>query len=222
MNNSAIKEIAFQLGADVCGIAGIDRFAKTPEGFHPADVFPQTESVIIFGKPFVRSVFKAKSNAPYTLVRNMLIQKIDEISLRMAERIEEEGFDAVPIPSSEPYEFWDALKRHGRGILSMKHAAELAGLGHIGRNTLLINREYGNRLWLGAVLTGIALESDQPADTACPPDCRICLDACPMDALDGTTIDQKRCRQICQTSTEGGGWLLSCNLCREKCPFSRV
>jgi hypothetical protein len=36
-----IKEIVMRLGADVCGIAGIDRFSEAPKGFHPRDVFPE-------------------------------------------------------------------------------------------------------------------------------------------------------------------------------------
>jgi len=125
----------------------------------------------------------------------------------------------VPVPSADPYDYWDEERRHGRGILSLKHAGRLAGLGVLGRNTLLINEKYGNMIWLGAVLLSAELEADPPADyEACPEECSLCLDSCPQGALDGVTIDQKLCRQRSIASTPGGGWTLSCNICRRICP----
>jgi epoxyqueuosine reductase len=222
MTGPEIKNIAAGLGADACGIAGVERFAAAPEGFHPKDILPETRSVIAFGMQFPKGVFGAKSNAPYTLVREHHVRAVDEVSVRLAMALEQNGSVAVPIPSAEPYTYWDAAKREGRGILSLKHAAELAGLGSIGKNTLLINGKFGNRLWLGAVLTDLALEEDAPTGRLCPEGCRVCLDACPQQALDGVSIVQKKCREICFTSTEGGGWYFSCNLCRKECPFSMV
>ncbi len=217
-----VKKIAAQSGADACGVAGADSFAGAPEGFRPSDILAEARSVIVFGKQFPEGTFRAKSTAPYTMVRNQLILALDTIALNLSYKIEEKGYLAVPIPSSEPYEYWDSQRRHGRGILSLKHAAQLAGLGSIGKNTLLITREYGNRLWLGGLITNLELPPDPPAESFCPDDCRICLDACPQSALDATTIDQKKCREICFSSTEGGGWLIKCNLCRVECPFTRA
>lgn len=222
MNAAELKRKVTGLGADVCGIAGVERFASAPEGFHPRDIMPGVQSVIVFGKQFPKSVFTAKSMAPHMLVRNNLLATIDGIAVQLASDIEQEGYCAVPIPSSEPYEYWDAENRHGRGILSLKHAAELAGLGSIGKNTLLINGTYGNRLWLGAVLTDLPLEQDELSPKYCLESCRICLDACPQQALDGVTIVQKKCREICFTSSEGGGGMYACNICRRECPFNRV
>ena len=45
--------------------------------------------------------------------------------------MEQAGASTNPIPCDEPYEFWDDEKKHGRGILSLKHAGVLAGLGTI-------------------------------------------------------------------------------------------
>ena len=220
MNSFKIKEIVNQFGADVCGIANIERFENAPEGFHPSDILSDAKSVIVFGKQFPKGTFISKSNSPYTLVRNQLIQEIDNLSLKLSYKIEDTGKNAVPVPSSEPYEYWDAEIMHGRGIISLKHSAELAGLGNIGKNTLLINKKFGNRLWLGGVITNLELEPDRKTESICIENCQICIDACPQSALDGITIDQKKCRNICFTSTNGGGWLIACNLCRTECPYS--
>jgi epoxyqueuosine reductase len=212
--------MAAGVGADICGIAGIKRFAEAPRGFHPSDILPGTESAVVFGKPFPKSVFRGDMYAPYMLARESLLRAVDGIALQLTMEIEALGHCAAPIPSSEPYTCWDGERRHGRGILSLKHAAQLAGLGSIGKNTLLINEEYGNRLWLGAVLTDMKLEEDEMTRQFCLDDCRACLDACPQGALDGTTVVQSKCREICFSSTEGGGGLYACNLCRRECPFS--
>jgi epoxyqueuosine reductase QueG len=140
----------------------------------------------------------------------------------MAINVEEQGYKAIPIPSNEPYEYWDSENNHSRGILSLKHAAEACGLGHIGKNTLLINEKYGNRLYLGAVLTNIELTSDPLAQNLCYEKCDICLKACPEAALDGITINQKKCRKSCGSSTPGGGFIYSCFTCRKICPFSKI
>jgi epoxyqueuosine reductase len=217
-----IKELVYQLGADVCGIATVESFQEAPNGFHPTDILSDAKSVIVYGKQFSRGTFLAKSNAPYTMFRNQLIQAIDTLSTRLSLEIEEAGYIATPIPSSEPYEYWDTQQRHGRGIISLKHSAQLAGIGRIGKNTLLINEKYGNRLWLGGVITNLELEPDRMTEPFCPPNCQICIDTCPQSALDETTIEQKKCREICFTNTEGGGWLIACNLCRIECPFAVV
>ncbi|HNW50027.1 MAG TPA: hypothetical protein PKH79_03030 [Prolixibacteraceae bacterium] len=176
--------------------------------------------MIIYGKQFPKGTFVAQSNAPYTVTRNLLIQQIDDLSVKLATQIEEMGFLALPVPSTDPYEYWDAERRHGRGILSLKHAAELAGVGSIGKNTLLINEKYGNRLWLGGVITSMELEPDPMTEKFCLPNCHICIDACPQEALNEVTIEQSRCREICFTCTEGGGWIIACNRCRVECPFA--
>jgi len=219
IDSTLVKLSAAQLGAGLCGIAPVARFEQAPAGFHPCDIWPDCRSVVVVACRFPLSTLLARTHAPYTLVRNKLVEQLDTITCRLSAMLEQQGALALPIPSAEPYEHWEPERRHGRGILSLKHAAVLAGLGKMGRNTLLINETYGNMLWLGAVLVAAELEPDPlAAYEACPPRCRICLDACPQQALDGTTIDQQRCRERSASSTEGGGWVLSCNLCRKLCP----
>jgi epoxyqueuosine reductase QueG len=190
-----------------------------PSGFHPKDIFHDCKSVIVFASFFPLSTLKATSNSPYTLVRNLMVNYTDQISFQLAKYLESEGFPSIPIPSADPYDYWDEEKTHGRGIMSLKHAGVLAGLGEMGKNTLLINNEYGNMIWLGAVLTSLALDGDPKVlYQVCVPECSLCINKCPQSALDGNTIDQKRCREISTSVTTGGGWILSCNICRKICP----
>lgn len=219
INSENTKNSVIQKGADICGIASIDRFDDAPNGFHPRDIYPDCRSVIVFASHFSLSTLKARSNSPYTLVRNTLVQKLDLISFYLSDELEKVGVTSVPIPSADPYDYWDEKRKHGRGILSLKHAGTLAGLGIIGKNTLLVNDRYGNMIWLGAVLISADLKPDPIASyKACPEKCSVCLDSCPQGALDGTTINQKLCREHSISCTDGGGWVLSCNICRKTCP----
>lgn len=214
-----IKHRVKDLGAELCGIAPARRFADAPAGFHPTAVMKECQSVIVIAVPFLLSSLTASSQAVYTLVRNKVAERMDDITCRLSSELEAMGGLAVPIPSTDPYDYWDAERRHGQGVISLKHAAVRAGLGKMGKNTLLVNDRLGNMLWLGAVLSDACLEGDELAEyLTCPPDCRICLDACPAQALDGTTIVQKKCRAVMGKSSEGGGFIYACNLCRKICP----
>lgn len=222
ISSRAIKKRAIRYGADICGVAPVARFADAPKGFHPCDIYPDCRSVVVFASHFPLSTLQAKTNTPYTLVRNRMVDKVDWISFHVSGELETEGVVSVPIPSAEPYEYWDAGRNHGRGILSLKHAGVLAGLGVFGRNTLLINERFGNMIWLGAILVSIDLEPDPIASyEGCISGCTLCIDSCPQHALDGITIDQKLCRERSNSYTDGGGWVLSCNICRKVCPYHK-
>jgi len=221
MDSLFIKRLAYSLGADVCGVANIERFESAPKGFHPLDIYSDAKSVISFGKHFSMSLFDATTDVPYTFVKNKLVEQLDNISIELTFNIESQGYKAIPIPSDEPYEYWDSENKLGKGILSLKHSAQAAGIGTIGKNTLLINEKYGNRLYLGAVITNAELTVDDLASNICPENCKICLNACPQSALDGVTVNQKKCREICASITDGGGFVYSCNICRKVCPFAR-
>ena len=222
ISSRTIKKRAIQYGADICGVAPVARFVDAPKGFHPCDIYPDCRSVVVFASHFPLSTLQAKTNAPYTLVRNKMVDKLDWISFHVSGELETEGVVSVPIPSAEPYEYWDAGRNHGRGILSLKHAGVLAGLGVFGKNTLLINEKFGNMIWLGAILVSIDLEPDPIASyEGCISGCTVCIDSCPQHALDGITIDQKLCRERSISYTYGGGWVLSCNICRKICPYHK-
>lgn len=219
VDSNFVKKNALNLGADICKIAPISRFKDAPQGFHPQDIFPECQSVVVFLSHFPLSSLKCKSLAPYTFIRNMMVKKIERITFDLCDELEQAGILTNPIPCDEPYEYWDEEKKHGRGILSLKHAGMLAGLGTIGKNTLLLNNKFGNMMWIGAVLVSIKLEADPLASyDGCVEGCSLCIDSCPCDALDGTTIIQKACRESSFSWSPGGGSIYECNKCRIICP----
>jgi epoxyqueuosine reductase QueG len=221
MDSSDVKNLAAELGADLCGIAPLDRFVNAPKGYHPTDVLPGCRSVIVVALRFPVSTLEARSTIPYTVVRNDLSAAIDRLTVRLSLKLESCGVTAVPVGAIGPDEF-DAETGKFRGIISLKHAAELAGLGKIGRNTLLINDRYGNMIWLGAVITTAALVPDPLSGyEACVEGCSLCLDSCPVNALDGVSMDQRRCHEYAFGPLNGGEWRIKCYTCRKICPHCK-
>jgi epoxyqueuosine reductase len=213
-----VKKIAFDLGVDLCGIASADCFEHAPEGFHPRDVLPECQSVIVLACQFLKSTLFAKSTIPYTDVRNELARKMDSLAINFSYQLEAENVVAIPINSMGPTEF-DVKKAKVRGIISLKHAAELAGLGKIGKNTLLVNEKYGNMIWLSAVLVSEKLKPDPLSEyEGCIPNCTICLESCPVQALDGVSMNQKACWDYAFGKHNGGEWRIKCFVCRKICP----
>ncbi|MBP7460631.1 MAG: epoxyqueuosine reductase [Candidatus Delongbacteria bacterium] len=215
-----IKALVLSLGADVCGIAAMDRFANTPAGFHPRDIFQSCRSVIVFGVALPKGLTRIDPRLIYGHFNYLTCPETDRIALLTAREMERQyGGYAVPLPSDTPCEYWDADNMEARGLISMKHAAVWAGLGTLGKSTLLLNEQYGNTLTLGAVLSELDLPSDPPAVNLCLENCRLCLDHCPSGALTGEGVIQRKCRLHTYGTTARGFDTVNCNICRIICPM---
>lgn len=214
-----IKELFLHLGSDLCGIASIDRFDNAPEGFHPKDIYDECKSVIVFAKAVPKGITKVNPRIIYQHFNSIGPIELDRIAYEAAIRIERDFHGvAVPIPADGPYEYWDEEELEGRGILSMKHAAVNAGLGTLGKNTILLNSQYGSMLNIGAVLTNLDIQPDPLAEEIYIKNCRLCLDSCPAKALDGNHANQSLCRKYTYETNARGFSIVNCNQCRVVCP----
>lgn len=215
-----IKEMILSLGADVCGIANISRFKEAPKGFSPLDLYENCMSVITFGVALSKGLALVEPRLIYAHYNSHSCDWVDYIALQGAKRLETlYSCKALPLPCDSPYEYWDSENMEGRGLISMKHAAMLSGLGSIGKNSLLINPEYGTLLTVGAILTDMDLESDELTEQLCIEGCNRCMDHCPVGAIQHGQVHQKLCRNYSFHSTSKGYATIDCNTCRVVCPL---
>lgn len=211
--------MVIELGADLCGITSHEKFKEAPIGHKPTDIYSKCKSLIVFAKKVPAESLYADNCVPYSHVSELIIMEVDMIGVKICRIMEDRGIGAVPIPSDNPSIYWEADNQYARGILSLRHAGYFAGLGVLGKNTLLINEKYGNMMQIGAVLVDLKLKNDPIAEyEACKPNCSLCIKLCPQNALDGKTVNQKLCRPLSNYVTERGFILKKCNICRRECP----
>jgi len=207
-------------GADVCGFAAADSFSCAEVGFKPSDVYEKCRSVIVFGVALPKSLFEVSPRIIYSHYNGMSTSVADKIAFDCSKLLEENfGCTALPLPCDGPYEYWIPEKLEGKGTVSMKYAAVMAGLGQMGKNRLLLNEKYGNRLTLGAVLCDLELEGDKPSESICQKTCHKCIDSCPAGAIGENGVDQSKCRPAAYGKTKKGCDTVECNLCRSVCPM---
>lgn len=202
-----------KLDADLVGVAAVNGFSAAPEECRPDAILPGCCSVVVIACAFPGAMLEADAET-YTAARNEMIKRINAITAKVAKKIIAEGFAAKQITAIGTR----GIKGRQYGTISLKHAAVLAGLGVIGKNTLLVNGDFGNLLWLGAVLTDMPLQPDAPAKiAACPKTCRLCVDNCPANALADPLINQRGCYNH-GFKTVDGKLRIQCWKCREICP----
>ncbi len=197
---------------DKVGIAGIDRFNSSPEGWHPTDFLPGCKSVIVFCTRVpdgaVNAVLREceehlmSAHGIYGAYGYVGAPNYNLLwaNYKLAMFVEEKtGCIAVPEPAGPT---------HGTGMLSMRHAAFAAGLGEFGWNSLMLTPEFGPRNRFGAVLTTAELEPDPmySGPRLCDPSkCRACVTMCPTKAIPPYVEDQGRVVTVGgKTCTYGG------------------
>lgn len=114
--------------------------------------------------------------------------------------------------------------------ISDKHWAARAGLGWIGRHTLLVTPQWGSWVNLGEIVTTAECDAyNSPIATGCT-DCNLCVEACPNRAIGENMLDVRRCTAYYTThhareippGVDPHGYTQGCDLCQLACPFNKT
>jgi epoxyqueuosine reductase len=212
----------------------------------PRLVFPPAQSIFCVAIPYPRRAAGAKSSAEGPRYSRYLqggdyhvviAEKLERVMQAVKSRWNGTPTSMLPAaftPSSpvEPAELSWKICVDTSAVLEKSWAA-LAGLGWIGKNTLLIHPKLGSYLFLGEVLinqkTG---RSPAPLPNYCG-NCTRCLDACPTQAFQKPhQLDSNRCISYWTLEKRGelpmtqldrkkiGSWVAGCDVCQEVCPFN--
>lgn len=240
----AVKSFAAELGFDACGIAkaghvdGEDRLGQWLDaGYHadmdwmartkairqdPREKMPGARSVVVVARNYYHERPEAPANsgkvARYAWGRDYH-RVLKKPLLKLARLLDAYGVDQ---PS---YASVDA------GPVMERAWAERAGIGWVGKNSLILRRDIGSWFFLGTVITEVELAPDAPIGDHCG-SCRACLDACPTDAFvrEGV-VDAGKCISYQTIENRGEipkvlqdqfeGWVFGCDICQEVCPWNR-
>lgn len=246
MNRSQrVISFAFQVGFDACGISQADHLADQSEqlshwlgnGYHgemgymernldkrldPRVLVPNARSVISVllnyypGEPRI-------STHPPKISRYAIGQDYHLV-------LKDKLYQLLGLIRKEFGEFEGRVFVDSAPVLDKSWAVK-AGLGWIGKNSLLINPKFGSYVFIGELIVELELESTKNQVPNRCGTCTRCMDACPTGAIvSPSVIDSRRCisyltieKKTPLTEEESktlNGWCFGCDICQEVCPWN--
>lgn len=186
----AVKEFALSRGADLVGIASMDRFEGAPPQMDPRNIWPEARSCIVIARRIPRGVYRGIEEgthwANYTLYgyNKLNISFRPRVTYETACFIEDHGWEALPVypgvPEAEPSRQRVRPDRPAPNVVpQLRIAAVAAGLGEIGWSKVFLTPQFGPRQRLGMLLTDAELRPDPLFDGQICDRCMACADACP-------------------------------------------
>ena len=155
-----VKHYAFALGADLVGVANIERFANAPLMMSPQGIYPEARSVVVCALHHPDGCIEMggrehpQKMGPYA-VQGLMNSHLDHMSYEMARHIEDLGFNAIPIAASNIWRY-----RNYKGLdavfapdMSHIYAAVTAGLSELGYHGISMSPEFGPRNRFVSIIT---------------------------------------------------------------------
>lgn len=195
----------------------------------PKQILPECKSILALAMPYIPfpqqsssfiihpSSFRIASYALGDDYHDILPPKLKAIVTFIEEQL------GHPIPSRYYTDSAPVLERE---------LAQRAGLGWIGKNSMLINPQAGSTIFLAEILLGIGLEPDEPFATDHCGTCARCITACPTQCiLPDRSLDARRCISYLTIENKEdipadlrpqmGNWIFGCDICQQVCPWNR-
>lgn len=189
---------------------------------NPSLILPECKSILVLALPYTPL---QKDNPGYQIAEYALGDDYHEV---------------IPPRLQEIVQFIEAQVRHpvpnryytDTGPILERELAQRAGLGWIGKNSMLIHPQNGSTFLLAEILLGIELEYDEPFQGDHCGTCTRCIDACPTQCiLPNRTIDSNHCISFLTIENKGdipatlrekiGNWIFGCDICQQVCPWNR-
>ncbi|HRU06885.1 MAG TPA: hypothetical protein P5137_14045 [Candidatus Brocadiia bacterium] len=190
MKNAELKKLALACGADLAGVAPIERFSALAPEMNPRFIQPAAKSVVVVAYRIPRGALRGveANTAWHTMGAGMPTSVAIESTYFLCRELESLGWEAAPL-------FDHSANLRNRGvktgpdkpepdvIIDMEFAAQAAGLGHVGMGKLFLTPEFGPRQIFCAVVTDAEIEPDPVFAGAVCDGCGECVKACPALAL---------------------------------------
>jgi hypothetical protein len=210
LTSADVKRAAREFGADLCGIASMDRFEGAPKQQDPRYIFPDAKACVVLAFRIPRGYFRGIEEGTYFgAYASMGYGSLNQVYMPIVLRdlccfIEDYGFEAAPVPniysgSSVSFATQKHTPERSRPVrpdlpnpdilVDMRIAAFAAGLGEIGYSKMLLTPEFGPAQRIVALLTDAPLEPDPLFDGKLCDRCLRCATECSGKAICATQTD---------------------------------
>ena len=211
-----LKEYALSLGADLVGFCQLDQ---------PLPDFPNLPYAVSVAVKLSDAILSTVEDAPsfvYFQHYRTANALLDNITFRLSRFMEEQGFSALPVASSQ------SLGKNNpyRGVIPHKTVAVCSGLGFVGKSGLFLSEKYGSKVRLATILTDMPLRAELPIiENGCG-NCQLCKNACPAGAIYGEiptkngerNFDAEKCSRYMKEHFQDIGRGSVCGICIKVCP----
>lgn len=217
-----LEAAAREAGADLVGIASIDRFDGVPANHHPRSIFPETQSVVVLGKRIARGCLRGvEEGTQFAIYAQYAGNWVPDrflalTTVAVAQFLEDHRWEAVPLPylpvQTPPMGVPVRPDAPAPNVmLDFDEAAIRAGLGRFGLSGEFMTPEFGPRQRMQIILTDAVLEPTPLCESVVCDECGECIEVCPLSAMNAAQTQERAvCGLVMKTAQVNWGLCRTC------------